>query len=71
MRDVTFEVANGEFVRITGYLVRRSDLEHVGEPEGVRHSSTVLGAGSLANMHLDDRIPQRVRTHELDPRPGR
>lgn len=71
MRDVTFEVANGEFVRITGYLVRRSDLEHVGDPEGVRHSSTVLGAGSFANMRLDDRVPQRVRSHELDPRPGR
>jgi YjjI family glycine radical enzyme len=71
MRDVTFEVANGEFVRITGYLVRRSDLAQVGGPEGVRHSSTVLGAGSLEHMHLDDRVPQRVRSHELDPRPGR
>ncbi|MEX2625682.1 MAG: YjjI family glycine radical enzyme [Ilumatobacteraceae bacterium] len=69
MRDVTFEVAGGEFVRVTGFLVRRRDLEQVGD--GVRHASTVLGAGQFDNMHLDERRVQRVRSHELDPRPGR
>jgi YjjI family glycine radical enzyme len=70
MRDVTFEVANGEFVRITGYLVRRSELQPDTEP-GVRHSSTALGRGSFVNAHLDQRVPQRVRSHERDTRPGR
>lgn len=71
MRDVTFEVANGEFVRITGYLVRRSELERVADAEAVRHSSTVLGAGSMAHAHLDRRTPQRVRSIERDAGTGR
>ena len=71
MRDVTFEVANGEFVRITGYLARRADLARVDAGHGVRHASTVLGAGSFTNAHLDDRRPQRVRSPERDARPRR
>jgi YjjI family glycine radical enzyme len=73
MRDVTFEVEGGEFVRITGYLARRSDLAKASAatPEGVRHSSTVLGAGSFTHAHLDTRTVQRVRSHELDARPAR
>lgn len=73
MRDVTFEVEGGEFVRITGYLARRSDLAKACAPvpEGVRHSSTVLGAGSFVNARLDTRTVQRVRSHELDARPAR
>jgi YjjI family glycine radical enzyme len=71
MRDVTFEVANGEFVRITGYLVRRRDLAVAAAGQGVRHASTVLGAGSFTNAHLDRRTPQRVRSPERDARPRR
>jgi YjjI family glycine radical enzyme len=71
MRDVTFEVANGEFVRITGYLVRRSDLARLEAGGGVRHSSTVLGAGAFANAGLDGRTVQRVRSPEREARPGR
>lgn len=69
MRDVTFEVAGGEFVRITGYLVRRSDLARIADEQTVRHSSSVLGAGSFTNAHLDGRTAQdvtRVRSHEFD-----
>ena len=64
MRDVTFNVADNEFVRITGYLVRKRDVAKIAE--GARHSSTVLGAGSIEGMHLDDRRVQRVRSHELE-----
>jgi YjjI family glycine radical enzyme len=71
MRDVTFEVANGEFVRITGYLVRRRDLALAASGQGVRHTSTVLGAGSFTNAHLDSRRPQRMRSLERDARPRR
>jgi len=58
MRDVTFNVANNEFVRITGYLVRKRDIAKVAD--GARHSSTTLGAGSIDGMHLDDRRVQEV-----------
>lgn len=69
LRDVTFDVAGNGFTRVTGYLVRTSDLSRV--DTGVRHASTVLGAGSVRNMRLDDRRVQRVRSHERDPRSGR
>lgn len=62
MRDVTFNVANSEFVRITGYLVRKRDIAKIAE--GARHASTTLGAGSITGMHLDDRRVQRVRSFE-------
>ena len=69
MRDVTFNTTTNGFIRVTGYLMRVSDLEHL--DEGLRHSSSVLGAGSVNNMHVDARRVQRVRSHELDPRPAR
>lgn len=68
MRDVTLNVTNNEFIRITGYLIRKSDLERL--QQGVRHASSVLGAGSVANSHVDTRRVQRVRSHELDARPA-
>lgn len=69
MRDVTFDVAGCELMRVTGFLVRRSDLDHV--HDGVRHASTALGAGSVDHMHLDERRAQRVRSHELEARAAR
>lgn len=69
MRDVTFNLATNGFIRVTGYLMRKSDLDHL--DDGLRHASSVLGAGSVSNMHVDARRVQRVRSHELDPRPAR
>lgn len=69
MRDFTFNIDDNEFVRITGYLVRKSDLERFSEgPE--RHGSTVFAAGSVANSHVTRRKPKRVLSHERNPRPG-
>jgi YjjI family glycine radical enzyme len=69
MRDFTFNIDDNEFVRITGYLVRKSDLERFSEgPE--RHGSTVFAAGSVANSHVTQRRPKRVLIHEHSPRPG-
>jgi len=69
MRDFTFNIDDNEFVRITGYLVRKSDLDRFSEgPE--RHGSTVFAAGSVANSHVTQRRPKRVLIHERSPRPG-
>jgi YjjI family glycine radical enzyme len=67
MRDVTFNTDTNDFIRITGYLVRKSDLARLdaSETAGVRHSSTVLGAGSVAHSHVDQRRVQRVHSHEM------
>ena len=58
MRDFTFDVVGNGFVRITGYLVRQKDVDRV--EGGARHSSTFLGAPTIVNQHLDDRVVQPV-----------
>ncbi len=69
MRDFTFNVDSNDFVRITGYLVRKSELARFSE-EGERHSSTVFAAGSVENSHVTQRTTKRVLIHEHSPRPG-
>ncbi len=69
MRDFTFNIDSNDFVRITGYLVRKSELARFAE-EGERHSSTVFAAGSVANSHVTDRATKRVLIHEHSPRPA-
>ena len=65
MRDFTFNLDSNDFIRITGYLVRKSDLAKM---PSARHSSTYLGAGSVAGSHVDQRNPKRVISHESSPR---
>lgn len=67
MRDFTFNLDSNGFIRITGYLVRKSDLEHV--DEGARHSSTFLGAGSEAQAHCTQRATKRVVAAERQAAP--
>jgi YjjI family glycine radical enzyme len=71
MRDVTFNLDSNEFVRITGYLVRKSDLAAIAAGEGARHASDLLAAGSEASFHLTQRAVKRIGCHEREPRPGR
>ncbi len=69
MRDVTFNLDSNDFVRITGYLVRKSDLDKVAT-QGARHASTALGAGSVANSHVTERRVKRVISSESSPGTG-
>jgi YjjI family glycine radical enzyme len=69
LRDFTFNLDSNDFIRITGYLVRKSDLARI--DHGARHDSTFLGAGSVAQSHVDSRAPKRVVAHELDAGPTR
>jgi YjjI family glycine radical enzyme len=69
MRDFTFNLDSNGFIRITGYLVRKADLAGIGS--GARHGSTFLGAGSVAQTHVERRVAKRVISHERDPRTGR
>ncbi|HEY7628227.1 MAG TPA: glycyl radical enzyme domain-containing protein, partial [Ilumatobacteraceae bacterium] len=68
MRDFTFNLDSNEFIRITGYLVRKSDLVDI-DTHGARHSSDYLAAGSEASFHLTQRAVKRIGCHELAPRP--
>jgi YjjI family glycine radical enzyme len=68
MRDFTFNLDSNEFVRITGYLVRKSDLAAIADTGAARHTSDHLAAGSENNFHLTQRAVKRIGCHERDPR---
>jgi len=68
MRDVTFNLDSNDFIRITGYLVRKSDLRKLEESGVARHGSDVLAAGSVANSHVESRTVKRVISLESAPR---
>ncbi len=68
MRDVTFNLDSNDFIRITGYLVRKSDLARLEATGVARHGSDVLAAGSVANSHVTDRAVKRVISSESAPR---
>lgn len=68
MRDFTFNLDGNEFVRITGYLVRKSDLAAIADGRGARHSSDYLAAGSENAYHLTQRAVKRVGASERTPR---
>jgi YjjI family glycine radical enzyme len=70
MRDLTFNLDSNDFIRVTGYLVRKSDLAQLPE-QGARHGSTFLGAGSVQLSHVDRRAVKRVISHESGARPAR
>ena len=70
MRDFTFNLDSNDFIRITGYLVRKSDLAEQAE-HGARHGSDFLAAGSVANSHVDQRTPKRVISGESAAGPAR
>ena len=68
MRDFTFNLDGNEFVRITGYLVRKSDLAAIADGRGARHSSDYLAAGSENANHLTRRAVKRIGASERTPR---
>ena len=70
MRDVTFNLDSNDFIRITGYLVRKSDLAKLEATGTARHGSDVLAAGSVAHSHVTERVVKRVVSAESAPRAG-
>ena len=67
MRDFTFNLATNGFIRITGYLVRKCDVDQF-EEVGARHGSTTFAAGSVKNSHVTERNVKRVLSRESSPR---
>ena len=68
MRDFTFNLDDNEFIRITGYLVRKSDLAAIADHGSARHTSDHLAAGSENAYHLSQRAVKRIGCRERDPR---
>ncbi len=65
-REFTVNVANNDLVRVTGYMVRLSDIRRFREQRGSRTNTTVLGAEAAELTGILDRRP-RVVGNELRP----
>ena len=68
-REFSANVASHDLVRVTGYMVRLSDIKRFNEQQGSRLNTTVLGAGAADNTGILERRP-RVVAHEQNPRYG-
>ncbi len=65
-REFTVNVASNDLVRVTGYMVRLSDIRRFKERQGSRTNTTVLGAEAADVTRILDRRP-RVVGNELYP----
>jgi YjjI family glycine radical enzyme len=65
-REFTANVASNDLVRVTGYMVRMSDIRKFRDKQGSRTNTTVLGAEAADMTGILDRKP-RVVGNELDP----
>ncbi|WBU51725.1 YjjI family glycine radical enzyme [Kosakonia pseudosacchari] len=66
MREFTANVAGNDLVRVTGYMVRLSDIKKF-RTEGSRTNTTWLGEEAARNTHILERQP-RVVSHEQQMR---
>lgn len=61
IRALSIGSTNSEFIRVSGWLIRRSDLDRAKDEKALRHSSSYLGAGFFDTkpVHLH-RLPRKV-----------
>jgi len=64
MREFTANVASNDLVRVTGYMIKLSDINAFNE-SGSRKNTTVLGAEAAENTGILERKP-RVISRELE-----
>lgn len=67
LREFTANVASNDLVRVTGYMIRLSDIEKFNACKGSRINTTALGAEAANETGILDRKP-RVVGQELSPR---
>lgn len=63
-REFTVNVASNDLVRVTGFMVRLSDIQKFNKEKGSRTNTTVLGAEAAENVGILERRP-RVVGNEL------
>lgn len=60
MRYFSFYSSSSDVIRVTGYLVKRSDIERYDRGEACLGNSTVLGSGASKGLHIFERSVRRV-----------
>lgn len=61
LRYISFYSSDSDLVRITGYLVKRSDMEQLKKGGPVLHDTVALGLGAVQNSRV---LERRVRHNE-------
>lgn len=60
VRYLSFYANDTDLVRVTGYLVKRSDMEKLGDGQQVLNSTTMFGLGQSRGLHILDRKQRHV-----------
>ena len=55
LRYLSFYASDSDVIRITGYLVKKSEIEKLERGENVKHDTTALGMGAKHNGHIYER----------------
>ena len=55
LRYLSFYSSDSDVIRVTGYLVKRSELEKLANGEAVLQDTTALGLGAARNGHILER----------------
>jgi len=61
MRYLSIYSSNSDVIRITGYLVKRSEIEKLDKGNQVLHDTVVLGLGAVKNQKI---LNRKVRNNE-------
>lgn len=55
LRYLSFYSSDSDVIRVTGYLVKKSELEKLASNQNVIHDTTALGLGAARNGHILER----------------
>lgn len=61
LRYLSFYASDSDLIRITGYLVKKSDMEKLSKGEQALHDTVVLGLGAVNNSRI---LERKVRHDE-------
>lgn len=56
MRYLTFHASDSDMIKVTGYLVKKSEVEKLSKGEAVLRDTTVLGKGANEGTHVFSRL---------------
>ena len=55
LRYLSFYASDSDVIRVTGYLVKKSEIEKLEQGQNVKHDTTALGLGAKQNGHIMER----------------
>lgn len=59
MRYLTFHSSDSDLIKVTGYLVKKSEVDKLSKGEAVLRDTTVLGKGANEGTHVFDRLVRK------------